>query len=192
MRSQRTIPAVCEQCGREFLAFPNSKGRFCSRKCASAKLVPERARPVAERFWSKVDRSGECWLWQGATVTGGYGLFRRDGHNQLAHRVAYELAYGPIPSGLLACHHCDTPACCRPDHLFLGTHDDNARDRDIKKRMPLGDQRKQAKLCAVDVQEIRRRHAAGESTQGELAQYFGVDRSKISRILARKSWKHVP
>lgn len=191
MPTKRTIPAVCEQCGNDFLAFPNSRARFCSRRCAAIVINRSRVRPMPGRFWAKVDRSGECWLWQGATVTGGYGLFRLDGHNQLAHRVAYALTYGPIPDDVLAGHHCDTPACCRPDHLFLGTHLENARDRDSKGRLPLGNGRAGAKLTPGDVQEIRRRHAAGEATQGELAHAFGVDRSKISRIVARKSWNHV-
>jgi hypothetical protein len=92
---------------------------------------------LVERFWSKVKiQSGQkCWLWQGCT-SNGYGQIRPGGYQpcQYAHRVAWELAYGPIPDGLDVLHKCDTPRCVRPSHLFLGTPLDNAIDRDIKGR----------------------------------------------------------
>lgn len=90
-----------------------------------------------ERFWRKVDKpNGEngCWLWTGSFTTPGYGQFRADGKNLSTHRYAYEISRGPIPKGLLVCHHCDNPKCVRPDHLFLGTHKDNHDDSVAKGR----------------------------------------------------------
>ncbi len=82
------------------------------------------------RFWSKVSGGESCWEWNGSRNEDGYGIVKRDGKLRKAHRLAYELAWGPIPDGLLIRHRCDNPPCCRPTHLIPGTKLDNARDRD--------------------------------------------------------------
>lgn len=95
--------------------------------------------PEAEkRFWEKVDRSGECWEWTGALQTYGYGLFGVNSQVRAAraHRVSYQMAFGPIPKGLVVCHRCDNRKCVRPDHLFLGTNRDNTWDAIRKGRIP--------------------------------------------------------
>lgn len=74
-----------------------------------------------------------CWLWLG-TIKGGYGNVAFCGRTMRTHRLAYELTHGPIPSGLCVCHRCDTPSCCNPDHLFLGTPNDNNQDKIRKGR----------------------------------------------------------
>lgn len=83
------------------------------------------------RFWIKVRRSrGKgCWLWGAGCFASGYGAFAWNGKTWRAHRLMWELTNGPIPAGMHVLHTCDTPACVRPDHLFLGTHGDNMRDR---------------------------------------------------------------
>jgi hypothetical protein len=70
---------------------------------------------VAERFWSKLDRQHDCWVWIGAHHPEGYGLFKRDGKLELAQRVAWQLVHGTAPAGPLR-RRCDTAACVRPDH----------------------------------------------------------------------------
>jgi hypothetical protein len=95
----------------------------------------------AERFWARVDKSGEpdtCWPWTGAK-SGEYGALAVLDENgawrrRPAHRVSYELVNGAIPNGMLVCHRCDNPPCVRPDHLFLGTHKDNSDDKVAKGR----------------------------------------------------------
>lgn len=94
---------------------------------------------LPERFWSKVQKTDGCWLWQGATTGAGYGGFNIKGDLIGAHRVAYELTFGPIPDGLLVCHTCDVRHCVNPAHLFLGTHTDNMQDCKTKGRTMVGD-----------------------------------------------------
>lgn len=81
-----------------------------------------RRTPIAERFWPKVDKSGECWVWTGSRDRSGYGKIARfcpDGNVRpaLAHRIAYELEIGPIPEGLTLDHLCRNSSCVRPSHL---------------------------------------------------------------------------
>jgi HNH endonuclease len=97
---------------------------------------------LAVRLWSKVDRSGgpdACWPWLGARTSirptrPGYGELLAWGKHAYAHRIAYHLAVGPIPEGMLVCHTCDNGLCCNPAHLFLGTARDNTRDMMAKGR----------------------------------------------------------
>lgn len=88
-------------------------------------------RPLAERFWSKVDKTAGltgCWIWTGCTQVDGYGQIWVEDGMRPAHRVAFELVEGIIPVGLEVLHRCDNPICVNPFHLFTGTQSDNIRD----------------------------------------------------------------
>lgn len=93
------------------------------------------------RFWDKVDKSGECWLWQAAT-NGRYGTFWLNGVLKYAHRTAWEIENGLIPVGMNVLHECDTPPCVRISHLFLGTQADNLLDAAAKGRSRNGQEAK--------------------------------------------------
>jgi hypothetical protein len=84
-------------------------------------------------FWDRVEKTEGCWIWTGARY-GEYGRIRIDYRPVLAHRYVYESFIGPIDPGKGVFHHCDTPLCVRPDHLFSGTQSDNVADMIAKGR----------------------------------------------------------
>jgi hypothetical protein len=92
-----------------------------------------------ERFWNKVDKSEECWLWTAGKTKDGYGKINIDGKDLLAHRVSFFWSNGYYPSVVM--HICDNPSCVNPDHLRGGTQSDNMADAYSKGRMkqrPIG------------------------------------------------------
>lgn len=180
-------------------------------------------RALAVRFWPRVDTSGgpgACWPWLGARNDNGYGSFYVDGKKRGSHRVAFELANGVGPKGLLVCHSCDTPACCNPAHLWLGTSRDNTQDCIRKGRFPSGDrngirrrpERHPARLypgwhplalrperrargaampnAKLDDEKVREIRAS-TATERELAMRYGVGTALIGQVRRRKAWRHV-
>lgn len=142
--------------------------------------------PLDERFWARVDKTDNCWLWIGSKVHNGYGRIWSNGKTLLAHRFSYELHKGPIPKGLCVLHHCDVRNCVRPDHLFTGTRRDNTQDMIRKgRRGSCG-----TKLTPNQVREIQERVANGE-TQMSLAEEFGVAQTTISHIKCGRVWKEI-
>lgn len=130
---------------------------------------------------------GPCWLWTGAHREAWYGMLSRGGHSASAgmygaHRLSWEMANGPVPPGLNVLHHCDTPLCVRPVHLFLGTHEDNVADRVAKKRS-----RGPSKLTREQVEEIKRLRTGGMMVK-DVASRFGVVPSTIVHIMKGRSW----
>ena len=96
-------------------------------------------RPVSVRFWPRVTKGDGCWEWQGARSNLGYGRVRgEDGRTRQTHHIAWELVFGPIPSGLVVMHICDNPPCVRPNHLRLGTVAENNADMTAKGRRRSG------------------------------------------------------
>lgn len=155
------------------------------------------ARPLAERFWEKVRRGRGCWEWTARRFKNGYGSIRSGDRQLLAHRIAWELTRGPIPSGLLICHHCDNPPCVRPSHLFLGTHQMNLDDCRRKGRAAKPDQTTRAsesngaaKLTASKVRRLRERYRRGGVTQAALAREYKVSIPLIEKILGGRLWRY--
>lgn len=146
---------------------------------------------VAGRFWAKVIKTEDCWIWIGARTKRGYGVFGpHHGQALRAHRVAWELTYGPIPEGLRTLHKCDTPFCVRPDHLFLGTDADNNHDMFIKGRAnkAKGETHCRAKLTESDVREIRNLLPMPRGQRVRLAKQYGVTYGAIWAIASGKNW----
>lgn len=164
-------------------------------EAAAESIEPRRKQTERERFDAKHALGpGGCWVWSGYRNAEGYGGFKTGGRSRRANRVAWRLYRGPIPYGLVVCHACDNTACVNPDHLFLGTDSDNAKDRERKGRgggkVVFGALHPNAKLSDDAVREIRRRRACGETFRF-IATEFGVTPSVIERIVAHKTWKHV-
>jgi len=152
----------------------------------------------AERFWAKVDKSGECWNWTGYFDTSGYGQISMSGNAVLAHRYSY-IIHHPLTINLrehpeiCVCHKCDNRKCVNPAHLFLGSVTDNNRDREAKGRgnQPKGEKQPASKLTEQQVREIRIKYANGGLNQRQLALEYGVHFGTISKIILRKNWKHI-
>ena len=145
-----------------------------------------------QNFLRNVQKSDGCWLWLG-TTNGSYGRHKFFGKPWPAHRLAYWIFVKEFDKSLDVCHHCDNPLCVRPNHLFLGTHQDNMRDMVSKGRnAPThGSLNYKAKLSEARIHEIRELYLKGGTSTTKLGKQYGVHFSTIARIVNGKSWKHV-
>lgn len=143
-----------------------------------------------KRFWNKIRVTKGCWLWTGCTRgSKEYGAIRFKSKLYRAHRFSWIIHYGPIPEGILVLHTCDNPLCVNPNHLFLGTHEDNIEDCKNKGRLnrPKGEQNGRSKLSYEDVLLIKRRLKEGIK-QNILAKEFNISQQTISNIKLNQSW----
>ena len=172
-------------------------------------------RPMADRFWSKVNKTGptvrpelgQCWTWIGSRQKKGHGHIRVGKRTEKAHRVSYFLHHGRWPEQWVL-HKCDNSSCVNPKHLYEGTPQNNVDDRDSRSRfVPLrgpdngmyrrpelaarGESHGMSKLTESIVSEIRRRFFSGERNKSELARRFGVHRRTIHSVLIGGTWSHV-
>lgn len=128
------------------------------------------------------DENG-CLVWTRALFGDrGYGAFWLDGRTIGAHRVAYRIAHGEIPEGMLVRHKCDNRPCVEPSHLELGTTADNARDAAERGRKPNGIYHTQARLSDEEVAEIRALCARGER-QRDVARIYGCTQAHVSLLV---------
>lgn len=166
----------------------------------------KKAKPLTERFWSKVDTTttpNGCWPWtgcKGSPYAYGYIGMKVDGtwRYVATHRLSWEMANSrPVPKGREICHICNNPSCVRPDHLYLGDHSGNARDAIANGVLfgKRGEENENHLLTWEQAREIRYlysrrggRYARGVS-QRKLAAKFGVSRRTIRAVLSHRSWK---
>lgn len=120
-----------------------------------------------------------------------------DGKSLRAHRYAYELLVGEVPSELNVLHHCDNPSCVNPRHLFVGSHADNHADKVSKGRQARGETNAASVLTKEQVREIRRRYKLKKgyhdpvNGQGALAREYNVTQANISEIVLGNTWRHI-
>lgn len=145
--------------------------------------------PGMRNFLAAMDGVDGCWPWPKYCNDDGYGLTKLNGKTTVATRVSYQIAVGPIPTGMNICHTCDNPPCVRPLHLFPGTHKTNYEDAKSKGRHSHGTRNGISKLNEDAVRFIRSN--ADAMTQTALAEMFGVRQSSIWVIIQRKAWAHV-
>lgn len=151
------------------------------------------------RFWKKVKKTPNCWLWTGATAGRGIGrrghiYSHRDGSrqfNEYAHRVSWMIHFGEIPTDLCVLHSCDNGMCVRPGHLFLGTQIDNIKDMDSKGRRKSFRGEKHPLAGLTESQVLAIREAEGLLSQEVIARIAGTSRGAVNSILQGKTWKHL-
>ena len=194
--------SYCRTCKKEFKWYRDKTRKspeYCSVKCFSAHpktWISENHKRLREdpehlkkkyntRFEDKVIKKEGCWDWKGCIHSSGYPSFKDyGGKNGTAHRASWIIYKGEIPNGLFVLHKCDNKKCTNPDHLFLGTSQNNAEDRQKKHRG------KKQKLIENQVVEIRKLYNMGV-TQKRLATDFKVSSNSIWKIVNRITWKYI-
>lgn len=179
-------------------AQPEAGGKCRAHVGAGGDEMSELSSSLIARFWEKVDMAGDCWLWTASVDRKGYGQIQGGSRNARllrAHRVSWEIHYGANHAGFQVCHRCDVRRCVRPDHLFLGTNDDNVNDmhakgRDVKPPRMLGVQHPHTTFSEEDIRWIRKQVSSGVS-QRALARHFNVCFATINHIWLRRNWGHV-
>jgi hypothetical protein len=199
----------CSICGNKTAALGLcTKHYYRFRKYGSATATGTKPHGTPEeRFWAKVQKSDECWLWIGGKTRAGYGVIQEGGKGSktlLAHRLSYTLHKGPIADGLHVLHSCDNPSCVNPEHLRCGTNSENMQDaydrgrkvtpftkKENRRQGPgaslPGSKNPNAKLTEDDIRAIR---SSGKRPT-EIAKDYNMTVAGASQILLRKSWRHV-
>ncbi|SRR6266478_4076534 len=147
---------------------------------------------TSNRLYSKVEiLDNGCWRYTGGLNGRGYGNFWLDGKTCSAHVVSFELHNGPVLEGMQVCHSCDYKPCINPEHLFVGTQQDNTDDMIAKGRGRFkGEESGQAKLTAEDVMYIKRLIEDGYSVSS-IADLYNMTYQAIRHIKIGRSWRHV-
>lgn len=146
--------------------------------------------PLSQKIEQSIVRIPEsgCWIWMKSVNHRGYGhtCLGRGTHIS-AHRASYEEKYGPIPNGLMALHSCDVRSCVNPDHIFLGTQQDNMTDKVNKKRQANGEKHGMSKLTKEQAFEAK----FGTEKASSLSKRFGCSATIIRQIRNGDYWKHL-
>jgi len=185
-------------CGSKFARPENlrigawRKRNSCNRKCGTAYRIWKAGKTAKVLFYERTllpEKEGDCWIWRGETIRGGYGRLKIKGERHIAHRLSYEIFHGKIPDQLIVRHDCDNPKCVNPNHLIIGTHKDNTGDIWARNRgnPPKGEVNGQSKLTEEDIIVIRERRESIAKT----ARRYGVSVGCIANIRSRKTWKHI-
>jgi hypothetical protein len=193
-RRRDRVMVPCQWCGKEFETLPCKvadpiRGKFCGVECRRKYVGKCNERPLADRFWEKVQISEDpdaCWIWTGGAAHG-YGRI----DDRPATHVAWEFAHGSIPKGMWVLHRCDNPICVNYRHLFLGDNADNTRDKVEKGRQLRGETSPLSILTDAKVIEMRRLFDDGLKTVREIAEQFEVHYNTVFKIVRRERWTHL-
>jgi len=183
----------CHQCNANLPPIPENRvrsgrGKYCSAACRKSGVAESRILPLEPRFWANVHKTDGCWLWT-ASTRNGYGAICVNRKQKDAHRVSWEMHKGAIPPSMFVCHKCDEPRCVNPDHLFLGTIQDNHADMVSKGRGIKGVKCHLAKLTDAKAKKIL--CMAKSMPQVSIAKLMEVSQTTVSNVIGRRSWKHV-
>ena len=176
-----TCESVCRGlCEKHYSRFKRYGNTNLQRKSIYERL-DNNSIPVTE--------SG-CLIWTGPVNHEGYGHISYNGKSSRVHMVSYELNYGKIPNGLIVCHKCDIPSCFNPNHLFLGTNQDNMKDRDNKGRQydRTGIRNGRAKLDIDKANQIRKIFSSQKISKAKLGRIYGVSLPTISDVVNNIRW----
>jgi hypothetical protein len=148
-----------------------------------------------DRFWTKVDKKDGCWEWKKLLDKKGYGLITVKNKTIYAHRFSALIA-GLHITDKFVCHKCDNPKCVNPDHLFVGTLQDNKNDEISKNRQAKGLRHGMTHLTENDVNYIKDNYIQGnrtmvKSNSMELAKMFSVTDQTIRNIAKNRTWRHI-
>jgi hypothetical protein len=194
------LPKNCDQCLNEYLVRSDKfhTSRFCSKQCQMKNMANQSVTNLRERWAqeNKVDalikslerfviKKDGCWEWIGCTKKRPkYGSLTFRGKEIIAHRASYMAYKGEIPKGILVLHTCDNPPCTNPEHLWLGTHLDNERDKMAKGR------HKGEKLNPDKVKEIKRLLSQGVLHK-QICKDFNISTTTVHSIQTGKTWKDI-
>ena len=165
-------------------------GRYRARKAGMD--VPKRkpGKP-AKDFWSQVKKTNGCWLWTGKISRDGYGIYCAHGTYFKSHRYVLEFFRGLQIKNKVVMHSCDRPACCNPDHLAVGTHADNQKDKFQKNRQAKGELNGSSVLTKDQVLEMRAKYKPRLYTYEMLAQEYGISKDTAQKAVRGIYWKHI-
>lgn len=215
-QDRRLAKFLCH-CGKEFIAvleyvkFGKRKSCGCLKKNNSFTPMPEYDDTVIKTFWSRAELTAnpdKCWNWTNGKDRDGYGSFNIGYDNLRAHRFAYYLHNKVDPKELQVCHTCDNPSCVNPNHLFLGTTQDNTKDRDLKGRhnpargdkqgsrtkpetRPRGKDHWNYKYTEAIVKEIFEMYESGGYKMREIAEKIGCRKQTISNLYRQDRWQYL-
>jgi hypothetical protein len=179
-----------EGCNGKHLARGWCVRHYATWKRCGSPDAPNQQKNTLDDFWARVNRTGDCWIWQGSKDRDGYGFFHWENKQVRTHRfVAQEVLKLDI-SYLEVCHTCDNPGCVRPSHLFVGTTKDNKKDSVRKGRHAKGETHACAVLSERQVRYVRRMVENGVS-RVLIAKELHVSKTCIDFIAQRRTWKHI-
>ena len=201
----------CLICGKEF-SWKRSKkqgaAKYCSNFCSNKykhllgnagrfkwaeATYKEKLEKIRENFENMVIKNKEgCWDWKGSFASRGYGKITAfSPKRQITHhRASWLLHVGEIPKGMFVLHKCDNKRCCRPSHLYLGSHKKNMKDMTERNKQALGEKHGCAKLTEENVKEIKKQLLYGLSGV-DIAKKYNVSSTAIYWIKNNKTWKHI-